>query len=146
MSAPKPHNLSSRELLARIGLNEDTQTTLIQDESLDDLLHDLDGDLASVLRERYALLKRGHVFNEGDLVCWKPGLRNRRHPAYGTPAIVLEVLEQPIFDSEQESGSTYFREPFDLVLGLIWNERPARGEFLAFHANSARFQPWTQEA
>ncbi|MFP4280762.1 MAG: hypothetical protein ACLFQI_12290 [Halochromatium sp.] len=91
---------------------------------MDDLLGDLEGDLGSVLLERYAQLNQQQPFKPGDLVCWKPGLKNRRVPAYGTPAVVLEVLDPPIPDSERESGSAYFREPLSLVLGLFWDQDP----------------------
>ncbi|MEA3641543.1 MAG: hypothetical protein VBE63_16600 [Lamprobacter sp.] len=146
MPRPKPHDLSSRELLARIGLNDDAPTDLIQDQPLDDLLGELEGDLSTVLRERYALINQAHAFKPGDLVGWKPGLRNRRLPSYATPAVVLEVLSEPVRDSDPESGSTYFRERLDLVIGLIWDRDPGRGEFLSFHVDSARFQPWTEDA
>jgi hypothetical protein len=135
-------SLSSRELLNRIGLNEETPHSLLQDQSLDELLGDLEGDLGAVLRERYALLNQPHAFEPGDLVCWKPGLKNRRVPAYGTPAVVLEVLDAPIPDSETESGSTYFREPLSLVLGLFWDREPGRGDFVAFHFDGRRFEHW----
>lgn len=135
-------SLSSRELLNRIGLNEETPNNLLQDQPLDDLLGDLEGDLGSVLRERYALLNQQQPFKPGDLVCWKPGLRNRRVPAYGAPAVVLEVLDAPIADTETESGSTYFREPLNLVLGLFWDREPGRGDFVAFHFDGRRFQVW----
>lgn len=142
----KDRSLSSRELLNRIGLNEETAHSLIQDESLDDLLGDLEGDLGSVLLERYAVLNQTHRFKPGDLVCWKPGMKNRRVPAYGTPAVVLEVLEEPIPDSETESGSTYFREPLSLVLGLFWDRDQGRGDFVAFHFDGRRFEPWKSES
>jgi hypothetical protein len=138
-------SLTSRELLNRIGLNDETPNNLIQGESLDDLLSDLDGDLGSVLRERHALLNRPQGFKPGDLVCWKPGLKNRRIPAYGTPTVVLEVLKEPIADSEQESGSTYFREPLSLVLGMIWDREPGRGNFVGFHFDGRRFELWDPE-
>jgi hypothetical protein len=138
----KERSLSSRELLNRIGLNEETPNSLIQGESLDDLLGDLEGDLGSVLLERYALLNRAHAFKPGDLVCWKPGLRNRRVPAYGTPAVVLDILETPIPDTETESGSTYYREPLSLVLGVFWDRDQGRGDFVAFHFDGRRFEPW----
>lgn len=137
--------LSSRELLNRIGLNEETPNSLLQDESLADLLGDLDGDLGVVLRERYAQLNQPHRFQPGELVCWKSGLKNRRLPAYGTPAVVLEVLDPPIPDSETESGSTYFREPLSLVIGLFWDRDPGRGDFVAFHVDGRRFEPWNPE-
>ena len=142
MSRPKKHQpLSSRELLERIGLNEDHPTNLLVDEPLDDLR----GDLGGALRERYQSLVQAHRFAPGDLVTWKAGLKNKRHPRYGQPAVVVEVLETPLRDGEDDSGSTYFREPLDLVLGLIWDSDPGRGELMVFHYDSRRFQLWTEE-
>ena len=108
--------LSSRELLSRIGLSEDAPSELFDEGALDDL----EGDLGGVLRERFALLNASHQFAPGDLVAWKPGLKNRRVPRYGEPAVVVSVLDAPVFDNELESGSTYFRDPLSLVLGVIW--------------------------
>ena len=121
----RPDALSSRELLARIGLNADDPRSLLDD---DEPLEDLNGDLGAVLRERYRLLTTRHRFAPGELVTWKPGLKNKRHPRYGQPAVVIGVLDSPILDREDEAGSAYFREPLDLVLGLIWDADPGRGE------------------
>ncbi|MBK1725169.1 hypothetical protein [Thiocystis violacea] len=139
---PRNHDsLSSRELLARIGLTDTGTYDLLDDEPLEDL----SGDLGAALRERYRLLTRRHAFAPGDLVTWKPGLKNHRIPRYGQPAVVVEVLETPVLDQEAGvAGSTYFREPLDLVLGLIWDEEPCRGELMTFHFDSRRFQPWTE--
>ncbi|MBK5963333.1 hypothetical protein CCR95_04315 [Thiocystis minor] len=137
----KNQDLSSRELLARIGLSEETPSILLDDEPLDDLR----GDLGAALRERYQLLIQPHRFAPGDLVTWKPGLKNHRIPRYGHPAVVVELLETPVFDSDRDAGSPYFREPCDVVLGLLIDDGPARGELLTFHFDCRRFQPWTQE-
>lgn len=134
----KDRPLSSRELMSRIGLTDEIPPELFEEAALDDL----DGDLTGVLRERFALLRKAYRFKPNDLVTWKPGLKNRRAPAYGIPAIVISVLDEPLFDTEQESGSTYFREPLDLVLGLLWDCDPGRGDFVTFHFDSRRFQPW----
>lgn len=134
--------LSSRELLARIGLNEDDPCSLLDD---DEPLEDLNGDLGAVLRDRYRLLTTTHRFAPGDLVTWKPGFKNKRHPHYGQPAVVIEVLDTPVLDREDEADSTYFREPLDLVLGLIWDADPLRGELISFHYDSRRFQPWQEQ-
>ncbi len=69
------------------------------------------------------------------------GLKNRRVPRYGRPAVVVAVLDTPVRDSERESGSTYFREPLDWVLELIWDEDPNRGEFVTFHYDTRRVRP-----
>ena len=43
---------------------------------------------------------------------------------------------------ERDAGTTYFREPRDLALGLIWHEGPGRGDLVTFHFDRRRFQPW----
>ncbi len=128
--------LSSRELLNRIGVSEE-MPSLLGDEDLDTLFA---SDLAPVLLERYQQLQRRHRFAPGDLVTWKAGLANRRYPKPGQLAVVIEVLEQPVLDNEVNSGSTYFREPLDIILGVIWDEEHDRGQFVTFHFNSQRFE------
>lgn len=123
--ARKPDNLSSLELMAKLGLSNDRQ---------------------QVLLARYRLFKRRHDFAPGDLVTWKPGLKHKRYPRYGQPAVVLEVLATPVLDPQNEAGATYFREPLDVVVGVLWDEGTDRGELIAFHFDSRRFQPWTEEA
>lgn len=137
----KDQSMSSRELLARIGLSDDSSHDLLDDEPLDNLT----GDVGPALRTRCRSFQERHVFAPGDLVTWKPGLKNRCVPRYGHPAVVVGVLDQPVIDDQQESGSTYFHEPLDLVLGLFWESGPARGEFLTWHFDSRRLQPWTPE-
>lgn len=129
--------MSSHELLARIGLDEETSMNLLDEEPPEDLT----GDLGAALRARYQSLMERHRFTPGQLVTWKPGLKTHRLPRYGVPALVIEVLETPVFDSERESGSPYFREPNDLVLGLIWEDGPCRGELATYHFDSRRFMP-----
>ena len=141
MTRKNQTTMSSRELLARIGLDEESLGNLIEDEPLEDL----GGDLGAALRSRYQSFNTPHAFRPGDLVTWKAGMKNRLAPRYGHPVIVLSVLDQPVYDTEQESGCTYFREPLDLVLGLIWDRDPGRGEFVTFHYDSRRFQPWTAD-
>jgi hypothetical protein len=139
--AQKNQDLSSRQLLDLIGLSEEAPLDLLEDEPLDGL----NGDLGAILRERYRSFIQPHRFAPGDLVCWKPGMRNHRLPRYGQPVVVLEVLETPLFDAETDAGSTYFRERRDLVLGMIWETGPGRGDFISFHFDRRRWQPWTQE-
>lgn len=137
----KNQPLSSRELLERIGLTEEAPGALLADEAPDDLT----GDLGPALLARYRLFHERHRFAPGDLVAWKAGLKNRRWPRYGRPAVVMEVLPTPILDSDQDSGSPYFHEPLDLVLGLFLEDGPARGELVTWHFDSRRLQPWTPE-
>ena len=73
------------------------------------------------------------------LATWKPGLKNRRFPRYGEPVVVVTLLDTPIINPGDESGSPYFREPLDLLLGLV---RGDDREFLVYHADRRRFQPY----
>lgn len=84
---------------------------------------------------------RERALQPGALAMWKPGLKNRRFPAYGQPVIVVERLSAPIFDKAMESGSPYYREPLDIVLGIAWRN----GDFLVFHFDGRRFQPYDKQ-
>lgn len=88
----------------------------------------------------FKTFKMSHSFQYGSFVRWKPGMKNRKHPAYGEPAIVMEMLPTAILDkkSEGDSTSALFREPLDLVLGVFTTHD---GEFLLFHYDSRRFEP-----
>lgn len=134
--------LSSKQLLDKLGCNalsDENFGLLDEDDGLQD------GNLPTLLRERYHLLKVvKHSFQPGMVLTWKPGLKNRRWPTYGTPAIVVSLLDTPVFDTD-EGGSTYFREPLDMVIGFFIDSGEHRGDFLTFHANSEHFQPWPGE-
>lgn len=73
----------------------------------------------------------------GMLAVWKPGLKNRTLPDYGQPAIVMDVLEEPNFDPSDRSRSPYFREPLDLLLGVLTRD----DDFLLLHFDARRFEP-----
>jgi len=79
-----------------------------------------------------------NVFIKGQLVTWKLGLKNKQKPRIGEPAIVVKVLENPIFDTEQNSGSPYFKEPLDMIIGVFEEEHEA---FILFHVDKRRFKP-----
>jgi hypothetical protein len=86
-----------------------------------------------------ARLAKAHAFKRGQLVQWKKGLKNKVTPGYGEPVIVVETLDQPILDQhEKGSGSPYFREPLTLVAGEIDKD----GDFLCFHYDGRRFEPY----
>lgn len=141
MKSQEKKQLSSKQLLEQIGFSAlpDSSLGLMDDDD------GMDGDLPALLRERYHQLKEvKHTLRPGMVVTWKPGLKNRRIPAYGKPGIVVSVLETPVFD-EEESGSTYFREPLDIVIGIFLDSGEHRGDFLVFHTSSERYQPWNGE-
>lgn len=143
MRDKKPGSLSSRDVLQRIGLDDEGHRNLLLDEDDDLLGSPLDG-LAGALKQRFEQLNAHHRFKPGDLVRWKPGFQNRLYPRIDKIAVVLEVLPEPIFDSEKDSACTYFREPLDVVLGLFLDSGPHRGDFLSWHFDSRRFELWTE--
>ena len=85
---------------------------------------------------------RERALRPGMLATWKPGLKNRRFPRYGEPVVVVAVLDTPILNPGDESGSPYFREPLDLLLGVV---RGDDREFLVYHADRRRFQPYERD-
>ena len=94
-------------------------------------------ELVSTLKGRYASLLQTHGFEPGQIVRWKPGLSNKRRPRPSEPAIVTRVLAEPLVDSEQSAGSNYFREPLDIVLGIIVED-----DFVEYYFDSRRFEPF----
>ena len=81
-----------------------------------------------------------HVFEKGQLVRWKAGLKNRAIPAYNEPAIIREVLTAPVYDACETArcaGSPYFGEPLSLVLGIVDPD----GDFVELRYDARRFEP-----
>lgn len=74
-------------------------------------------------------------FNPGDLVTWKASLRNRRFPAYGRPAVVIEVVPGRTISSDEAKG---IPEPIDLTLGILDGD----GDFMVYHYEGRRFTEW----
>lgn len=97
-------------------------------------------EVAGLLRARRESLIRGHRFSEGDLIKWKSGLKNKNSPAYGVPAIVMEVIDHPVIDASADAGSAYFREPLDIVAGVL-----LQGTLALFHVDSRRFEPFEMD-
>ncbi|MBE2295453.1 MAG: hypothetical protein IAF00_10890 [Phycisphaerales bacterium] len=81
---------------------------------------------------------RENALRPGMLAVWKPGLKNCRFPRYGEPAVVIEVLDPPLINHKAEAWSPYYREPLDLLLGILYQDN----KFLAYHFDSRRFQPY----
>lgn len=79
-----------------------------------------------------------HRFQQGDLVTWKPGLRNRKMPDYGEPMVVVEVLDEPVYDQTIDSGSPYFREPLTVRCLLVDED----GDALVFYYDAGRLMPY----
>ena len=89
------------------------------------------------LLELEASLRVAHDFEPGDLVRFKDGMRNKLRPGDGEPAVVVARLAEPVVDTQEGAGSAYFREPLDLVVGLIDED----GDFVTYHVDGRRMQP-----
>lgn len=74
----------------------------------------------------------------GQIVKWKENLKNRKLPHKNQPAIVIEILQMPIISTDNESGSPYFLETLDIILGIVVEN----GTFLTFYYDSRRFEPY----
>lgn len=85
------------------------------------------------LKELQKSMAVKHEFRVGDVVKWKDGLQNKRCEG---PFVVLEILGSAVFDGKESSGSPYFKEPLDTVLGHMHDER-----LTALHGDSRRFEP-----
>ena len=89
------------------------------------------------LQEAVESLNMKHTFTPGQIVEWKPMLVNKK--AKG-PFVVVEIVDPPVRNTDSESGTSYFREPLDIVLGHIDTD----GDFMTYHYDSRRFQPVTE--
>jgi hypothetical protein len=99
---------------------------------------------AARLKTSAAVYEKAHTFRSGQLVQWKKGMKNRRHPEYGQPAVVIEVLDSPVYDasSRKGPGTQYFMEPLTLVAGWIDKDN----DLLCFHYDGRRFEPFEEVA
>jgi hypothetical protein len=89
------------------------------------------------IKELFDRLHRPNRFAKGQLVKWKPGLRNKAFPDYGEPAIVMAVLADAVFDaSENSAASPYFREPLTIIIGTY-----ADDDLVEFYVDGRRFEP-----
>lgn len=77
------------------------------------------------------------AFEVGQIVKWKENLKNRRLPHKNQPAIVISILDEPVISTDDESGSPYFLETLDIILGIVDD-----GTFLTFYYDSRRFESY----
>lgn len=90
------------------------------------------------LKKSYEAYISIESLSTGDVVSWKPGMRNRTLPNYRQPAIVIEKLQYPIFDESQNAGSQYFHEPLDLRVGFLDDNN----QFVIYFYDSCRFEKY----
>ena len=112
-------------------LDKTSQYLELGDESVNDQHEQL-----LALQRRFEM-QPPESLKPGQIVQWKPGMKNKRIPDYGEPAIVMEVLSLPIFDTDSfDAGTKYFREPLSLILGI----HDPDGDFALFHYDGRRFE------
>lgn len=92
-----------------------------------------DVQYAADLRRAFDEYRQVEQFSPGDLVQWKPLLRNRPYPAEGAPAIVIRYLPATgPTDADEQS------EAQDIELGFLDGDQA----FLVFAYASGRFTRW----
>ena len=90
-------------------------------------------NLISRLKKAEKDFNEANFFGPGDIVEWKPGMRNKLSEG---PFVVVEVLREVVMAETKDGGSPYFREPLDIVLGHFDED----GVFLIYHYDSRRLQ------
>jgi hypothetical protein len=50
----------------------------------------------------------------------------------------VEILDEPVISNEEESGSPYFRENLDIILGMLVDDE----KFFTFYYDSRRFEAY----
>ena len=92
-----------------------------------------DSDIeATMLRDYLEALRDEAVLAPGDIVRQKAG-----GPYSGDMYIVVELLPVPVIAEEDDSGSPYFRQKLDMVVGRV-----VGGVFALWHVESRRFEHW----
>lgn len=94
-----------------------------------------DPQYSADLRRAFSSYRRDEVFEPGQLVQWKPMLRNRPYPSEGAPAVVIRYLEPA-----SQPDSPDLSEEHDIELGFLDGEQ----SFLVFPTASARLTRWTE--
>jgi len=110
---------------------------VVSAESQDDPI----AERARRLTEIATLMDATNDFHKGQLVRWKPGLRNRLLPGYNEPAIIREVLPAPVYDSCERArcaNSAEFREPLTLILAILDPD----GDFVEYRYDARRFEAY----
>lgn len=87
-----------------------------------------------LLQKRYLAFSKNDGFAIGETVKWKPGLRNKGGLDYEDVAIILDILNKPIFDETKDSGSPYFKEPLDMVIAFLDSDN----DFITLYVDSRR--------
>lgn len=108
----------------------------ISHEKLDEYSQQLFAQTVDHLRQLKATFEKKHVFVAGDLIQWKPNMRDRPFPEYGSPVIVLETIT-PAHQSTDNWEAEEAPSKYDLVIGISLS-----GALRHFYADSRRYEPF----
>lgn len=122
------------ELIELLGSQEDKIQTSLSNKQRQTISYD-DKYLIEIEELNNYFLK-SYNFSKGEMVKWKKGLKNRRIPHDNQPAIIVDILDKPIY-GDYDPGNPYFREPLDILLAIKEDD-----EFLIFHYDKRRFEPF----
>lgn len=89
------------------------------------------------LQERLRMFNEERSFEVGQLITQIPELSVYHWPEIGYPAIVMEVLDEPVASSPDDGN---MKRVFDIAIGVIHDD----GEFLCYLVDSRRFKAWDQ--
>lgn len=93
-----------------------------------------------------------HTFTRGQAVTWKPGMKDKRFPAYGEAAVAMGFLEGvdggalprsvfPPGSPYRDPATAMFTDNLDILIGAF-----ADGTFCMWWLDSRRFQPFDVNA
>lgn len=109
----------------------------LTEESLQALISKKNNRVADSLKMAHEVFHQQHSFSEGDLIQFKPGMKHRKVPGKGQPAVVMELLEEPLKDPQAGFGDHYATCQYDMIIGVFM-----KGEFINFYADSRRYEPF----
>ena len=97
------------------------------------------GMAAELLRSHYeSYIEQDPKIQQGSLVQWKDWMKNREMPAYGEPAVVVKLLDEPVLIQGDGPDSV---EHLDVALGVLGDD----SEFLVHYYDSRRFKAYEVE-
>jgi len=92
------------------------------------------------LKECHELITTPAAHKVGDIVVWKRGLKNLNNPGYDRPALVVEVLKEPILASSKDMQvnefSPHYLEPLTIKILVAVDDRSV----LEFYVDGRRFE------
>lgn len=86
----------------------------------------------------YKLYTEEYTPQLGDVVQWKDTMKDRKVPQYNEPAVIVEVLDEPLNgyeDKDVNFAQMYATCYYDIVIGIMED-----GEFFTYLADSRRFE------